>query len=382
MTAIRGHWATPEAYIAAERPEDPVFCLATTDLTRTARQFLHDFPGETAYAVKANPETIILLSLIAAGIRRFDVASPDEIAAVLDLAPEAELQYNNPVKSRAEIMFALKRGVRSFAADSAAEIEKIADCAGETPVSVAVRFRLPILTAAYDFGAKFGAEPARAAELLRLASRLGLHAHLTFHPGSQCVSPLTYAAYIHAAARIAEAAGTPLTLLNVGGGFPIDRAGPDHAPPALTAYFEAIEKAVAEAFGDHAPALVCEPGRAMVGPSSALIARVKLAREDGAVFLNDGVYGGLGEAPVLHSTNRFRVVGPDGRPRTGEPRAAVFFGPTCDSLDRLPGDLTAPSDIAEGDYVIFEAMGAYGSATTTRFNGYAATTYAAVAALG
>jgi len=381
MTAVRGSWSTPEAYIAARQPDEPVFCLASSVLIATARQFLSEFPGETAYAVKANPETIVLMALIGAGVRRFDVASPEEIAAVVKLTPDAELQYNNPVKSRSEIMFALKRGVRSFAADSATEIGKIADCAGGTPVAVSVRFRLPILTAAYDFGAKFGAEPARAAELMRLADGLGMQAHLTFHPGSQCVSPETYAAYIHAAAKIARSAGLPLRLLNVGGGFPVDRLAPDQAPPALPAYFSAIRRAAAEAFGDNPPLLVCEPGRAMVGPCCALIARVKLVREDGAVFLNDGVYGGLAEAPVLHAPNRFRVVDPHGRPRAGAPRAAVFFGPTCDSLDRLPGELTAPGDIAEGDFVIFEAMGAYGSATTTRFNGYSASTYASVTSL-
>lgn len=381
MTAISGHWASPEAYLSAEQPEDPVFCLSTKTLTQTAQLFLSEFPGETAYAVKANPETTILLSLIAAGLRRFDVASPEEIADVIDLAPHATLQYNNPIKSRSEIMFALKRGVRSFAADSALEVQKIADCAGATPVTVSVRFRLPILTAAYDFGAKFGCEPATAANLMRLADSLGMAADLTFHPGSQCVSPLTYAAYIRAAAEISKSSGIRPKVLNVGGGFPVDRLGPDQTPPELPAYFEAIRSAVADAFGSDTPELVCEPGRALVGTSCALITRVKLAREDGAVFLNDGVYGGLGEAPLLNSTNRFRVVDSEGRPRTGAPRPAVFFGPTCDSLDRLPGDLIAPSDIAEGDYVIFEAMGAYGSATTTRFNGYAATTYAPVASL-
>ncbi len=381
MTAIRGHWSTPEAYIAAEKPEEPVFCLSTTALTQTARHFLNGFPGETAYAVKANPETTILLSLIAAGVRRFDVASPDEIAEVIDLAPEARLQYNNPVKSRSEIMFALKRGVRAFAADSAAEIEKIADCAGATPLLLSVRFRLPILTAAYDFGAKFGAEPKQAAELLRLAAARGMRADLTFHPGSQCVSPLTYDAYIRAAAVIAKDADLALTSLNVGGGFPVDRLGGGQTPPTLQAFFDAIRTATEDVFGRSAPTLSCEPGRSMVGPSCALITRVKLAREDGAIFLNDGIYGGLGETPLLNSTNRFRVVDETGRPRKGAQRPAVFFGPTCDSLDRLPGDLTAPSDIAEGDYVLFQAMGAYGSATTTRFNGYSANTYAPVASV-
>lgn len=48
----------------------------------------------------------------------------------------------------------------------------------------------------------------------------------------------------------------------------------------------------------------------------------------------------------------------------------VLFGPTCDSIDRLPGELHLPADIAEGDYVIFHGAGAYSTVTNTRFNGF------------
>ncbi|MBA4351570.1 MAG: ornithine decarboxylase, partial [Rhodobacter sp.] len=48
----------------------------------------------------------------------------------------------------------------------------------------------------------------------------------------------------------------------------------------------------------------------------------------------------------------------------------IVFGPTCDSVDRLPGEVALPSDIAEGDYVIVQGMGAYSTVTNTRFNGF------------
>jgi len=57
------------------------------------------------------------------------------------------------------------------------------------------------------------------------------------------------------------------------------------------------------------------------------------------------------------------------------------FGPTCDSVDRLPGDVALPGDIAEGDHVLFQGMGAYSAATNTRFNGFGALTIATVLAL-
>ena len=64
------------------------------------------------------------------------------------------------------------------------------------------------------------------------------------------------------------------------------------------------------------------------------------------------------------------VVTPEGVHRNGASVARTVFGPTCDSVDRLPGELPLAGDIAEGDYVMFYGMGAYTSATNTRFNGF------------
>ena len=55
---------------------------------------------------------------------------------------------------------------------------------------------------------------------------------------------------------------------------------------------------------------------------------------------------------------------------TGPVEGRVVFGPTCDSMDRMPGTPNVPVAIEEGDFVIFEGLGAYGTATATRFNGF------------
>jgi len=64
------------------------------------------------------------------------------------------------------------------------------------------------------------------------------------------------------------------------------------------------------------------------------------------------------------------VRSPDGVVRTGELIARIVFGPTCDSVDRLPGDVMLPADMVEGDFVVFNGMGAYSTVTATRFNGF------------
>ena len=108
----------------------------------------------------------------------------------------------------------------------------------------------------------------------------------------------------------------------------------------------------------------------MVGDACALATRVKALREDGSVFLNDGVYGGLCEHLVMGPIDRVAVISPDGARKVGAHIPRPIFGPTCDSVDKLPEPLALPVDISEGDYVIFQGLGAYSQALATRFNGY------------
>ena len=366
MTQVAPLWPSPEALIAAERPEEPLFLLDPAAVTAGARRFLDGFPGLVTFAVKSNPAPQILLGLIAAGVRGFDVASAEEIRLLRRLSPEAALHFHNPVKSREELRFAWAEGVRTYAVDSLAEMAKIEEVLPAEGCELSVRFRLPVKGAAYDFGAKFGADEATAATLLAEAAARGFTASLTFHPGTQCRDPNAWTAYIEAAGRIAKAAGVRPARLNVGGGFPAPTAG----APDLSVYFETIARAAARAFDGEAPALVCEPGRGMIAGAMALVTQVKLVRDDGAVFLNDGVYGGLAEAPLTGEVAPRRAVRADGSAVPGAARGRVVFGPTCDSVDRQPGEVALPEGLAEGDFVVFLGLGAYGTATATRFNGF------------
>ena len=85
--------------------------------------------------------------------------------------------------------------------------------------------------------------------------------------------------------------------------------------------------------------------------------------------------------PSIGVTDRIAVIAPDGTPRRGAPLPRVVFGPTCDSLDRLPGDTPLPADLAEGDYVLFHGMGAYSAAIATCINGFGASARHLVLAL-
>ena len=369
-------WTNPSEYLRSVQPENPVLFFAPSALQTAARRFIDGFPGMVTYAVKSNPGEAVVENLAAAGIRGYDVASPFEMHLIRRLAPDAALHYNNPVRSRAEIAVAVDLGVKSYSVDSRSELEKlIADVPAEG-TEITVRFKLPVSGAAYNFGAKFGATADVAVGLLRRVAEAGFIPSITFHPGTQCTDPAAWDSYIRAAAGIAAEAGVTIARLNVGGGFPSHRL--HGVVPQLEATFALIDRVATEAFGDDRPLLVCEPGRGLCGDAFTLATRVKAVRDDTHVFLNDGIYGALAELPLIGVIDRTRVLTPEGDARRGAAQPRIVFGPTCDSVDRLPGDVMLPSDIAEGDFVIFEGLGAYSTVTNTRFNGFGELTLATV----
>ena len=361
-------WAKPSEHLRSQTPDHPVLFFAPAVLQATARRFLQGFPGLVTYAVKSNPDEMVIQNLDAAGIKGYDVASIHEIELIGRLAPGAAMHYNNPVRSRAEIARAVELGVRSFSVDSRSELQKLAELVPAEGTEIAVRFKLPVDGAAYNFGAKFGATAELATALLAEVAAMGFTASLTFHPGTQCTDPMAWDAYIRTAATIAEKAGVSIARLNVGGGFPSHRLA--EVAPALEPIFALIDRVTGEAFGAKRPALVCEPGRGLVAESFSLATRVRALRDETHLFLNDGVYGGLAELPLIGIIDRVEVMDATGQPRQAAGVARIVFGPTCDSVDRLPGELMLPGDIAEGDYVVFHGLGAYSTATNTRFNGF------------
>lgn len=92
----------------------PVHFFAPDRLDARLAEFRRGFPGLVTYAVKANPTEDVLRRLCAGGLDGFDVASPDEIALIRRICPDAPMHYNNPVRSKAEIAAGIAAGVVSW----------------------------------------------------------------------------------------------------------------------------------------------------------------------------------------------------------------------------------------------------------------------------
>jgi ornithine decarboxylase len=353
--------------VAATRPEAPLHCLRPAVISETARAFTAAFPGEVLYAVKCNPEPTVLRALWKGGVRRFDCASAAEVRLVRGMFADASIHFMHPIKARGAIREAWERhGVKDFVLDSAEELAKIREETGAGEgLGLVVRLALPKGGAMYDLSGKFGAEPEAAVQLLRAARPHARKLGVSFHVGSQCMEPAAYARAIALAARVIRESGVTVDLLDVGGGFPA--AYPDVVPPPLGDFMAAIRGALKE-HGLRHMELWAEPGRALVAGGASVVLQVQ-ARRDGMLFVNDGVYGALSDAGVPGFRFPVRLIRPG---RAASPRMLPFgfFGPTCDSADRMEGPFHLPADIAEGDWIEVGQLGAYGACLRTAFNGF------------
>lgn len=362
------HFASSGAVVDALRPTEPVYCLYPGLFADAARRFLDGFPGRVMYAVKANPDPNVLRILHGAGIRHFDTASLAEIELVKGLFPDAECHFMAPSKLVGAAEAAFDRfGVRHFVADCRSELDRLLAFAdGETAIHIRMKAFDP--ESVYELSSKFGADESLAAELLARVAESGCRPGLAFNVGSLCRHPDAYRRAIAAAGRVLADSNVRIRYLDVGGGFPA--AYPGLAVRPLPEFFAAIREAAAALDLPGGCTLMCEPGRALVAAGQSVIVQVILVKDD-LVFLNDGIYGSFQEIQISNHlvTYPLRVMRPGGRPADAL-RACSISGPTCDTLDILPGKLDLPEDIAVGDWIEFGSVGAYSNAMTTRFNGF------------
>jgi ornithine decarboxylase len=262
--------------------------------------------------------------------------------------------------------------VRTFSLDTHEELEKIIAATGNAKdLNLMVRLAVATEGAAYTLAGKFGVSADQAPSLL-LATRRATEELMgvAFHVGSQCMRPTAYQAAMAQASRALVRAGVFADVVDVGGGFP--SVYPGMTPPALEDYVDSIHRGFEDMKVHETTELWCEPGRALVAESSSILAKVELRKGD-ALYLNDGSYGSMFDATHAKWPFPVKLVRPDAI-NDGEASADLkpfrFYGPTCDSIDHMPGPFWLPADVDEGDYVEIGMLGAYGVAMNTRFNGY------------
>lgn len=370
----------PLDLVRERSPERPVALVRQGTVAVAARWFQENFKGDVLYAVKANPSPWVIKTLVENGVTGFDVASIPEIELVAEHAPGSRMAFMHPVKSRASISAAyFDHGVRTFSFDTQDELDKILDATGNAKdLNLIVRMGVSTEGAAYSLSGKFGVDSFKAPSLMLAARRATQDMMgVSFHVGSQCMRPTAFQAAMAQTGRALVRAGVFADVIDIGGGFP--SIYPGMIPPDMSDYIAAIDRGFNEMPVSETTELWCEPGRALVAESTSLLTRVELRKGD-ALYLNDGAYGSLFDA--AHAKWPFPVKsyrgGADARELEGNLKPFQFYGPTCDSIDHMPGPFWLPEDVQEGDFVEIGMLGAYGVAMSTRFNGFGAVETVAV----
>ena len=273
----------PLPQIAAEHGT-PCYVYSRAALLARYEAFRQALAGRDAmicYAVKANSNLAILNQFARAGAG-FDIVSGGELARVLAAGGDpAKVVFSGVGKTADEMRQALASGVFCFNVESAEELERLNELAGESgrtaPIALRVNPDVDPKTHPYISPGlrsnKFGVAYADAFALYLRARELP-HidiAGIACHIGSQLLDP----------APAAEAAGKVLALvdqladagiilrhLDLGGGIGIRYR--DETPPDVADYLAPI---LAQLAG-RKEKILFEPGRALVGNAGILLTRI------------------------------------------------------------------------------------------------------------
>jgi ornithine decarboxylase len=362
-------------FLRNRRDDGPCLIVDLAVVRENYETFARALPDSRVfYAVKANPAPELLALLVSLG-SCFDTASVAEIEMVLAAgATPDRISFGNTIKKERDIARAYELGVRLFAVDCKAEVDKIARAA--PGARIFCRFLFSCAGAEWPLSRKFGCDPAMAVDVLEHAHRCGLEAYgVSFHVGSQQRRPQAWDDALKSASAIFRACGERglnLSMVNLGGGFPAKYL---KEVPAVETYGRSIFRALRKHFGNRIPETIIEPGRGLVGNAGIIEAEVVLIskKSDGDdvrwVYLDIGKFGGLAE--TMDESIRY----PIRTPRDGDPVApCVIAGPTCDSADVLyekkPYEL--PISLEIGDKVLIDGAGAYTATyAAVAFNGFA-----------
>ena len=347
----------------ARRHGTPLLVIDCETIRAQYRALSAALPGvELFYALKPLPAAPVVATLRDLGAS-FDVATTGEIDLVRSQGvPPGRCIHTHPIKRDADIVRALRFGIRRFVADNPDELRKFARHRSRAQLLLRVSFRSP--AAVVDLSRKFGCEPAAVRPLLELARELGVRVRgLSFHVGSQVQDPTKYVEAIGVCRDLmlqGRRDGHEMDTLDIGGGFPIAYGG--RVQP-IRSFCRPIRRALRSL--PPGVSAIAEPGRFIAGPAGTCVASVVgRAEREGRwwYYLDDGLYGSF--SGQLYDHALYPVDSLDGR---GPRLPSVLAGPTCDSIDVVREDVPLP-ELQVGDLVAGRMMGAYTSATSTDFN--------------
>ena len=360
----------------AERFGTPlyVYDLGVIDRQVGALRAVLPVRAELAFAVKANPALAVVAHLGSLGLGA-DVASGGELATALRAGiPAAGIVMTGPGKRDEELVAAVKAGIRAVTVESPGELARLERISAEGGRRQSVMLRAAVSEVARlervrlvgdDGAGKFGMDASDLVDAARLAAKsahlelLGLHAF----GASNVLDARALVAHVAATARAAremgQLTGLPIQLIDAGGGLGIPYESHEESLD-LVALGRGLKAIVDGWAGDPLlteARLLLEPGRFLVGPAGAYVARVvdtKTVDGMAVVILDGGIHHVLRPA-LVGQAHRVRLLSP----ASGRPLPITVAGPLCSGLDVLAQGAVMPMP-AVGDLMAVLDVGAYG----------------------
>jgi diaminopimelate decarboxylase len=363
----------------AEAEGTPVYVYSAAVLRDRYRAIDAAFgahPHRLHYALKAN-STLGL----ARALRQLGSAADANSIWEIELArkagfPPADIVFTGVGKSPAELECAVPLGLKAINVESVGELARVEAIASRLGVVARVALRVnpdidakshPHISTGLKIN-KFGIPIDDVREVFatigsrRALKLVAIHVHI----GSQITTtePLARSAALVArlVAELRDVGSKDVTLeyVDLGGGLGISYDG--RAVPTVEEYATALLSEV----GPTGLPIVVEPGRAIVGPSGALVASIidlKPRNADSEFAVLDA---GMAELmrPALY--NAYHAVEPVSL-RPGGEKQYELVGPICESADVIARDRIL-SPLAVGDLVAIRDAGAYGSAMASNYN--------------
>ncbi len=383
MLLIGGDRAERLADVAGDTP---LFVYDSAMLAARVAEWRAAMPEgvQLHFAMKANPYAP-LLAFMAEQVDGFDVASGGELKAALGSGMAAEhISFAGPGKRDRELEAAIAAGA-TLNLESAGEAERalaIAARLGVTP-RLAVRVNpdfdlkgsgMKMGGGAKPFGVDADAVPALVRRLIEAgADWRGFH----IFAGSQALDAEaiadTQAQTVALAARLANEAGAPPPLVNLGGGM-----GVPYFPGDRPVDVAAVGTKLAETLAARDPMLAhsrfaMELGRWLVAEAGVYLTRIvdrKTSHGETFLVTDGGLHHQLAASGNFGTVIRRNYPIAIARAFGAEPVETVsVVGCLCTPLDRLGDQVTLPR--AEvGDLVAIFQAGAYGaSASPSAFLG-------------
>jgi diaminopimelate decarboxylase len=370
--------------------ELPAFIYFKKIVKRKYGELLDCLPGgfEIHYASKANPNQDVLGFIRSLGAGA-DVASLGELRLATKIGyPIGKIEFTGPGKTIEELSLAIDLGISSINVESISEVKNITDLcrAKEKPANVGVRLNPKVKTSSpamkMSGDTQFGItedDLEEAFVLIKNGTKLlnftGLHMHLgsQFLEAEKIISNFKF--ILEKASEIISRYKIDVRKINFGGGWGIDIFG--NKPPLD---LPLIKKSLSDLFTDlkyralfKGTQFIVEPGRFLVAECGIYAVKILYRKKgykkeflvvDGGMHQNYLAAGGIGQ--VIRRNLQVDVILENHHHNSVAQYTVV--GALCIPDDVLAFELELPSDIQEGDILLFCNCGAYGySASPLRF---------------